>query len=356
MPAINLPSSNFNIDGSTDKDTLNNILDTLQLYRKELNFLLMNLDGENMPSIIGRIEDGEGNISLINQTIDTIQMTVANNAGDIANLQITADNISAAVANNAGDIAQLSIRADSITSEVANNAGNISTLQQTASGIQTQVSNQAEQISTLTQTAQGLQSQVTNNKNAISTVTQIADGLQSTVISIDDTVGIHSSQITQLDREISSKVSVTDYNGGEIVSLIEQTPYSVKISADKIDLDGITRICSPRYPEDDYFPFYGSGVALYENGIRRLEIYYDGLTSVIDSGPDLLFPGGIRFSGGVDFSNASVYGLDTGSDVDMDYVIECYYRSNKCYIDYGGGSSLTVRNNRGKVVGYVQIT
>ena len=46
------------------------------------------------------------------------------------------------------------------------------------------------------------------------------------------------SKITQTENAISSKVSYTDYNGVEIVSLIEQTASSVKISADKIDLDG----------------------------------------------------------------------------------------------------------------------
>ena len=54
-----------------------------------------------MPTILGRLE-GEGNMSLISQTVDSIQMTVANNTGDISNLQITANSISATVANQAG--------------------------------------------------------------------------------------------------------------------------------------------------------------------------------------------------------------------------------------------------------------
>lgn len=45
-------------------------------------------------------------------------------------------------------------------------------------------------------------------------------------------------RINAQDAVIESKVSQTDYNGETIVSMIEQTPSSVKISASKVDLEG----------------------------------------------------------------------------------------------------------------------
>ncbi|SFA56083.1 hypothetical protein SAMN05192569_10691, partial [Parageobacillus thermantarcticus] len=43
---------------------------------------------------------------------------------------------------------------------------------------------------------------------------------------------------------IEQKVSYSDYNGAEIVSRINQTPTTVTIEAEKINLDGITRVNS----------------------------------------------------------------------------------------------------------------
>ena len=375
MPTINLPIVDFDIDSSTNEETLNSILDTLQLYRKELNFLLMNLDEDNMPAIQRRIEDGEGNISVIQQDINKIQLAVADNAGNIGNLQIMADNISMAVANNAGDIAQLQIRAGSIESAVADNAGNISVLYQTADGIQTQVTNQAGEISTLTQTANGIQTQVTDNKSKISTLTQTVDGIQTQVTSIDDELGVHSSQITQLDWVIQSKVSYTDYNGREIVSLIEQTPSSIKISAEHIDLIGITRIYSSydssiyaemggrmgdfslMYRGDEFFNVYNTidGVDLRCFGDTFIRFSGYGITTfeqVCKFYDDVDFRYGAYFSGVADFSNATVRGIDM--DVPRD-VIRAYYSSNAFFIDYGGGNRLTVRDRGGKLVGYVNL-
>lgn len=179
----------------------------------------------------------------------------------------------------------------------------------------------------------------------ISNLTVRADKIESNVSSIENNVSTHSSQITQLSNSISSKVSYTDYNGREIASLINQEAGRITISADAIDLKGITTIHSSRYPNTDYFTFYGNGLALYENGISRMDIYFDGSRNVFDGDP-IYFRNGADFSGSVDFSGSTVYGLNC---------IESYYKSNKCYIDYGGGSRLTIRDDRGSIVGYITL-
>src|SRR5690554_1802352 len=117
---IQLPNLDINIDeGLDNKEILQQILDAIHKQRKELNFYLMNLNEDNMPTIAGRMEDIEGNISLIDQNIDEILLLVANNAGDIASLSVRADQIQAQVADNAGNISSLSLRADEIAGRVA---------------------------------------------------------------------------------------------------------------------------------------------------------------------------------------------------------------------------------------------
>ena len=297
---IQLPNLDINIDeGLDNKEMLQQILDAIHKQRKELNFYLMNLNEDNMPTIAGRMEDIEGNISLIDQNIDEILLLVANNAGDIASLSVRADQIQAQVSNNAGDIAALSVRADEIEATVADNAGNISSLQQTATSLTSRISNAEGNISQLQQTANSIISRVSY---------------------LEDDFDWAYSEITQLADEITAKVTI-----GDVVNYLSINRSGVQIHANNIDLTGITSIHSPRYPDDDYFTFYGNGVSLYVNGARRLEIFYDGLTNVF-TGYDIDFVDGVRFTGDVDFSYANVYGLDT--DVDMSYIIECYYSAN----------------------------
>lgn len=380
---IQFPNLDINIDeGLDNKEILQQILDAIHKQRKELNFYLMNLNEDNMPTIAGRMEDIEGNISLIDQNIDEILLLVANNAGDIAALSVRADQIQAQVADNAGNISQLSIRADEIETVVVDNheyvttqlvllgdeivevettlSNQISTVSQTASQIQTQVSNLVTEVSNLGTT-------VTQN---YSTLTQRADSIESTVSRIsrsvdwlEDDMDWAYSQITQLADEITAKVTI-----GDVVNYLSINRSGVQIHAQNIDLNGIVRV--NRYLDignigdsntKEITFFSGGGTrssyisAYMSGGYSNLEIYGSSIDirawdMIRLSGP-VEFPNQVYFDGYVDFSYANVYGLDI--DVDTRYLIECYYASNKCYIDYGGGSRLTIRDRYGYVVGYI---
>jgi phage minor structural protein len=64
----------------------------------------------------------------------------------------------------------------------------------------------------------------------------------SDISSINSRLSNVESQISIQADQISSKVSQTDFNGNTIASLINQTATNVTISANKIDLNGITRV------------------------------------------------------------------------------------------------------------------
>jgi len=269
MPALNLPNLNFNIDSGTDKQTLEQIVDSLSKYRKELNFLLMNLDTDNMPAVTGLIEDAFGNMSSISQTVDAINLTVSNAVGDISNLQI---------------------QADSIISTVGNNTGDISTVIQTANGIQTQVNNNTGDISTVIQTANGLASTVSTQGGWITD--------QGTII------GNHTSQITQLGNEISSVVSFTDVTGNQIASLINQTATTIDINASKLNLQGITTIYDDydtssfaRF-DDGYFYLNVGGSKLFS--VEKNVLGYALINTTAGSGgTPVYFPNKVIFAGEV---------------------------------------------------------
>lgn len=68
-----------------------------------------------------------------------------------------------------------------------------------------------------------------------------ADSIESEVF-YQDELGQVQSRIVQQADLISSKVSQTDYNGVRIASLIEQSASLINITAEAIDLNGITHI------------------------------------------------------------------------------------------------------------------
>jgi len=216
---MNLSIPNINISDGSNKE----IVDVLHRYRKELNFLLMNLDESNMPAIANRLDGIDGSFSLINQDLESITLAVGNAQGDISALELRAGSIELSVSNLDGDLSSLSLTVDGISSTVSSHTGS---------------------ISTLTQTATSLQTQITNNDGDISTINQTISSIQSTVSSHTTTIGTHTSQITQLDNEISSVVSWTDVTGDAVVSKITQTATNISLLAAEIDLEGITRILS----------------------------------------------------------------------------------------------------------------
>lgn len=228
--------ANFNLPDITEGMSNEDLLVVVGKMKKTLDWLLYNLDVDNMPQIGNLLGDLEGNYSLISQTIDGIQLSVGNIAGDVSALELTAQ---------------------SISSTVSNHAGEISTIKQTATGIQSQVTNQAGQISSINQTVVGI---------------------QSTVSSLDSEVGGFYSEITQLSNSISSKVSWIDYNGEEIVSLIEQTPSRIRLSADKIDLEGITTIYSD--DTDSYATFDRYGDFYIQQGNNTVFEIYNQISAI----------------------------------------------------------------------------
>ena len=247
MPAINLPTINIDKEDFKSKETMENILDTLIKYRKELNYLLMNLDIDNMPLVGGLMEDLEGNYSSLVQTVDGIYIQVGNIEGDIADFRVEADNITAIVTNNQGDIGALQIQANQIIVSVSDANGAIAALTLTAEGIQTQVTDNLGHISTLTQTAGEIQTLVADLNTYTDEQIVLLDGKIATV---NTTISDQYSAINQKADNIALSVgnlatTVTnqyDSVTGDISSL--STTVTQNKAAIDLKADGITSTVS----------------------------------------------------------------------------------------------------------------
>lgn len=138
---------------------------------------------------------------------------------------------------------QLNVMYDEINLKVSQTSYNsdLASIDGRLANMESEISIQAGQISSKV-------SQTDFNGNTIaSLINQTATSVTIKAEKIDLTaingrISNVESQLSVQANQISSKVSQTDYNGNKIASLINQTATNVTISANKIDLNGITRV------------------------------------------------------------------------------------------------------------------
>jgi len=284
-------------------------------------------------------------------TIDANVINVKNlNAGNITAGYLSADRIEAGSISigkvDEGFVPGLDLLKNptfsSYASKVNTIDGKVATqatlIQQNSQQISLQainISNLGTDIAKVDIKANSIQSQVSSHTGEISSIKQQANSISSRVDGLDDEInGRYGlwSEFNIMAGDISSKVSHTDYNGIKIESLINQEAHRISISAEAIDLRGITSIYSNN----------GRSVAEFgSGGFRAFNLYYNSHNyfSVV-----YLLPGVPLMASGREFMSASQYGTTFYGDVNFRgnvygiNAIEPYYSGNKCYIDYGAVS------------------
>ena len=223
-------------DAGDQLGTLKKLYNVVRELQEMLQFVLANLDGDNIEGykeIFNRLEGADGAVSLLKQTAEEISAQVRRGTGQIADLIVRADGITQRVQDTEKGVGELKVTADGISQRVADNAGNITSLQTTASGLAGRVSDAEGNISSLHMTASGLKSQVSNVEGSLSTVQQTASSLTSTVSDLNgkytsikqtvDSIGLEGV-VTFTDLEKKGKSTI---NGGNI-------------STGNIDLESVT--------------------------------------------------------------------------------------------------------------------
>lgn len=197
----------------------------------QLQYLLANLDADNipeLPDIIKRLSDAEGNITNFELTAQGLKLTVQDHENRLTKVTITVEGIETSVGDMKGNLSELKQTVDGIRTRVQNAEGDISTLTQTANEIRTQVADNKGNISSLQQTASSLSVQVSNNANSISSLRITANGLESRV---SDLNGKYSSlkqtvdgfdftgmvTFSDLDRELEEYPTNRDLERGRTV-------------------------------------------------------------------------------------------------------------------------------------------
>ncbi len=177
----------------------------------QLQYLLANLDADNipeLPDIIKRIADANGNITNLEVTAEGLKLTVQDHDKRLTQVTVTVEGIQTSVGDMKGNLSELSQTVNGIKTRVQDAEGNLSTLTQTAKQIQTQVADNKGNISSLRQTANSLSSQISNQGSQISSLRQTASSIESRV---SDLNGKYSSLKQTVDGfDFSGMVTFRD--------------------------------------------------------------------------------------------------------------------------------------------------
>ncbi|MFJ8103365.1 phage tail protein [Lysinibacillus sp. NPDC096212] len=158
--------------------------------------------------------------SKFEQTNDRITMEVETIGESISKLELTDKEIKLSVDETNKSLAEFKITSQQISTRIENKVDNLS--------------------SEFVQTSNEFRTSINDNGRAISTMRQDLAGFEFTVNSrFNET----NSKITQTENQIRFEVVKKDeYNGRTITSMINQDPYAVSISADKINLNGAVMV------------------------------------------------------------------------------------------------------------------
>ena len=190
------------------------------LKKKGESIAQLRIDTEEIAS---RVEDAEGNVSQLSQTVGGFEQRVADTEGNVSTLQQTAQGLENRVQDAEGNVSQLSQTVGGFEQRVADTEGNVSTLQQTAKGLENRVQDAEGQVSTLSHTVEGFETRVEDAEGNVSALEQTAKGMQSRIQNVEGNI----SAIEQEAKRIALWVSGADI---EIETAKDNTGQQMTIS------------------------------------------------------------------------------------------------------------------------------
>lgn len=342
---MNLPMPEY---GKTDKETIINLMDTVIKLRKELEYALHHLDGNNIPSLSDIVGDIDGNHTLIEQNEGSINLLAADVAGNEAQIIIQADEIQQIVTDINNNLTSITQNAD----EIILHASRINT-------VETNTMSNSTDIGILNSRVSSAETSISQNADEI--ILKADKTTTDTIISdlgvVETRVSSAESSITLNADRIATKVSETDYNGNTIASLINQTATTIDIEASKINLNGVTTMNGLTYvndtltlgnASDNAFVDFASGCSL---GVSYLGDYiFQGSNFFFSTSSN---PGADDYNGDIYCGNIYSNGsqLATEDYVDWNTYSDTYIDDN--FVRNDNSSDLQIGIDEGSLLGYV---
>lgn len=158
-------------------ETSNNIVDTIAStsntqseIQKQITETHVKIN-KTETAIHQEIDDTNGNLNILTETVDGVTREVSNINGDITNLQVRADGLDVSVSNAKGDISSLQLRANGWDSSISNINGDINTISARADSFSVDLSN----LETNTNASLSMKVGKTDNDQIVSMLNASAD-------------------------------------------------------------------------------------------------------------------------------------------------------------------------------------
>lgn len=340
-----------------DGEEVRHLVDSLEKMRKELMFILANLDTKNVNGFDGSvINAGTINGKHLHINSDTVfdsgydpdgLRTEMNTQFNVVDGQIQGK-VSTQTFNLLGErvgtteaeinviVGKVDLKANSST--VTALETRVNSAEVNINGLNASINLKAE-ATRVTALESRMNSAEININGLNASISLKAEA--TTVNALGTRVNSAEININGLNSTISQKVSYTDYTGSTITSLINQDPWAVSIHASKINLYGAVSVLSDisgalgRISSGDIDIYneirVGSGIHLRGGGMQGL--YFQTYSQIYDSGGYMTIEGFNRIDmiGNVDFSRAQVTGLSSGSTT-----VRYSSASRRLYVDLYG--------------------
>lgn len=250
--------------------TTEELVDVMHLYKKELEFVLLNLDGDNVPVIPSMGQKIGENYSGITANENQIQLLVTDVEGNGAAITINSDQIQSVVLDVQGNSSSITQNADQIAlnvtkitetdgkvttneSNIVQNANQISlnvseiiTVDGKTATNKSDITINANQIALNVQDIDGNKTNITQNANQISLAATDIDNNAAAIIvnsdgitSLVSDVNLNTTSITQNATDITLRVQKDD-----VINQINLSQEAIEISGNKINLVGAVTVLS----------------------------------------------------------------------------------------------------------------
>lgn len=214
-------------------------------------------DLASVTGTVSEVKKGQGELSskIAGKVDDTIYQTYVKQTNQALSEKLVASDL-----NGYAKTVDVTKNIDGVKTTIADNKGKISTMQTDINGVKANVKNAQGDITSIKTDVSGVKTTIADHTGKITSISKTVDGLTTSVSSkVDKTV--YQSYVTQTNKALSAKLTVSDLKGYAKAADVKQTTDGLSASITKVrgDLNGL-QIGGANLLDDTAGPWKKAGI------------------------------------------------------------------------------------------------
>lgn len=193
-------------------------------------------DSNSVKTLSTQLTAANGSISALIAKTNSTNKRLSDSVDDL-NGKIS--NVSTSVSTVTTQYNDLKKTVDTNASSIGKITTNVTTLTNKTDNMATTITSTSSKLSTIEQNLSGFKSTVSETYSTKTEMQNISNSVNDTKKSLSETKTALSTSIAQTANGIRSEVAATYANKSKMISYINQSPESIKIQANRIDIDGL---------------------------------------------------------------------------------------------------------------------